>query len=127
MARRNDEQAEEAYQKALQRIDREWEEERTPYLWRYKCGSLREPEILPCQIVLVVIPVALVGFFIAFFDKRDSLWLLAFGFVAMVLVFLWVVTFMGLKDAIALSKAREIYEAKRRNLRVEDFQADGPA
>lgn len=102
MARQNDERAEAEYQKAHQRIDREWEEERTPYLWRCKDGSLREPEILPCQIVLVVIPVALVGFFLAFFDKHDSVWLIAFGFVALVLVFLWVVTFMGLKDAIAL-------------------------
>lgn len=127
MARLDDERSARAYEKALQRIDREWQDERAQYLKRCKDGTFKEPEVLPCQIALVVITVAFVGFFIVFFDKRDFVWLIPFGFVATILVFLWIVTFIGLKDAIALNKARDIYKEKRRKLRIEDFHADGPA
>jgi hypothetical protein len=123
MARRDDERAEQAYQKALRRIDREWQEERAQYLQRCKDGSFKEPQILPCQIAVVVIPVALLFFFFVFFDKHDFVWLIPFGFVAFILSIVWGATLKALKDAIALEKARKIYEVKRRNLRVEDFQA----
>ena len=113
------------YQNEIERIDREWLAERESYCWRGKDGSLVEPGIF-----VSIFHIALGCVFGLVVFNFVHLWSQPYYISATVLVVPCFVICFGVRGFVKLAdlnSARDCYEARRRDLRVEDFHPDQQA